>query len=170
MLIFRWFRCLQWLTLGSSKYQSWYKGKPTLLPWEGEGLNWISKLIWFIPSHTGTCVLVQWRERAGLRFGDEQSVFISSPALNLLEPNWNHTLRPCTSWATLAAPVVCKTLILETVFFQVMMCSVCALVYFSETRSCTEALSCRQDWSSVVDLLTLKPPRGRVVWAGVGVL
>lgn len=42
---------------------------------------------------------------------EKNSVFISSPALNLLEPNWNHTLGPCTSWATLAAPRSVKRLL-----------------------------------------------------------
>lgn len=104
MLIFCWFRYLEWLTVGSNEYRSWYKGKSTIPPGEGGGLNWINKLIWLIPSHTGTRVLVQWRARAELPLGDEQSVFISSPALNLLEPNCNHTLRLWQFMSNLSCP------------------------------------------------------------------
>lgn len=114
--------------VGSNEYQNWYKGKSTVLPWEGEGLNWINKLIWLIPSHTGTPVLVQWSARVELPFGDEQSVFISSPVLNPLEPSWNHTLRLCSSWATFAAPAVCWVPTSEAGLFQVMMPLPCRCV------------------------------------------
>lgn len=121
MLIFCWFRWLQWLAVGSNEYQRWYKRKSTILPWEGEGLNWINKLIWLTPSHTGTPVLVQWRARVELPFGDEQSVFISNPVLNSLDPSWNHTFGLCSTWATFAAPAVCWAPALETRLFQVMV-------------------------------------------------